>query len=106
MNKEQFEKWIMSMLYYRYKIKATENGEFLGMINDNLNQLINSVKEECAKEVKNVQNPYPKSVFPMDTKGYMKAIPDKHLRTAISGYCGRIFFDIAKKEAIKTIRDK
>ena len=54
MNKEQFKKWIMSMLYYRYKIKATENGEFLGMINDNLNQLINSVKEDtitvCAKK--------------------------------------------------------
>ena len=53
MNKEQFKKWIMSMLYYRYKIKATENGEFLGMIDDNLNQLINSVKEECAKIFEN-----------------------------------------------------
>ena len=59
MNKEQFKKWIMSMLYYRYKIKATENGEFLGMINDNLNQLINSirteVKEECAEKFAYVQ---------------------------------------------------
>ena len=58
MNKEQFKKWIMSMLYYRYKIKATENGEFLGMINDNLNQLINSVKEECTKENKYLKKYY------------------------------------------------
>lgn len=48
MTKEQFKKWIMSMLYYRYKIKATENGEFLGMVDDNIDLLLQAERERCA----------------------------------------------------------
>jgi hypothetical protein len=39
--------------------------------------------------------PYPESVFTMTEDEYVKAIPDPHLRTAISGFCGRYFWTLA-----------
>ncbi len=68
-------------------------------------QLINSVKERCATDIQNINNPYPESVFPMTTKDYVKAIPDEHKRTAISGYCGRLFWDLAINEAVRILRE-
>lgn len=44
------------------------------------------------------ENPYPASVFTMTVDGYVAAIPDRHLRTAISGHCGRFFWDLAIQE--------
>lgn len=41
--------------------------------------------------------PYPESVFTMTTKKFIEAIPDETLRTSISGYCGRVFWNIASK---------
>lgn len=43
------------------------------------------------------QNPYPEDVFPMTVDEYVKAIPNKKLRTAISGCNGRFFWDVASK---------
>ena len=43
------------------------------------------------------ENPYPESVFPMTTSEYLAAIPDPVLRTRISGYCGRVFWDLAER---------
>ncbi len=39
--------------------------------------------------------PYPESVFPMTEEEYVQSIPDKKLRTAISGYLGRLFWNLA-----------
>lgn len=47
------------------------------------------MKKEIIKLVKEIDNPYPKWLFPMTTKDYVKAIPDPKLRTAISGCIGR-----------------
>lgn len=44
------------------------------------------------------KNPYPVSVFSMTDDEYVAAIPDTRLRTAISGYLGRVFWDIASKK--------
>jgi len=41
------------------------------------------------------KNPYPQDVFTMTDAQYAEAIPDHDLRTAISGYNGRHFWDIA-----------
>ena len=43
------------------------------------------------------ENPYPESVFPMTTAEYVAAIPDPLLRTRISGYCGREFWNVADR---------
>ena len=57
MDKDKFIKWIFSMFYYRYKIKIHETDGFYNEVYDNLDQLINSVKEECAKGyVKNLND--------------------------------------------------
>ncbi len=44
--------------------------------------------------------PYPKEVFAMELEGYIKAVPDEKLRTAISGFLGRTFWDIASKQIL------
>ena len=41
--------------------------------------------------------PYPESVFPMTEAEYVLAIPDPKLRTAISGFAGRIFWNLASE---------
>jgi hypothetical protein len=41
------------------------------------------------------ENPYPEDIFPTPRARYPKLIPDPHLRTAISGMLGRLFWDIA-----------
>ena len=40
-------------------------------------------------------NPYPQDIFPMTASEFVAAIPDIHIRTAISGFLGRVFWDIA-----------
>ena len=52
------------------------------------------------------ENPYPKSVFTMADDEYVKAIPDTHLRTAISGYLGRIFWEIASNEIYRAMKEE
>lgn len=42
-------------------------------------------------------NPYPDIIFPMTVDEYVKEIPDKLLRTRISGCLGRLFWEIASK---------
>ena len=41
------------------------------------------------------ENPYPADLFPMTVEEYVAAIPDKKLRTAISGCIGRWAWDVA-----------
>ena len=48
-----------------------------------------------------MQTPYPVSVWPMTNEQYAEAIPDPHLRTAISGYLARFGWEIA----INQVRD-
>ncbi len=43
------------------------------------------------------ENPYPKSVFPMQDEEYLKIVPDPHVRTALSGCLGRLFWNIASE---------
>ncbi len=40
-------------------------------------------------------NPYPKSVFPMERDKYSEVVPDEKTRTALSGMLGREFWEIA-----------
>ena len=47
------------------------------------------------------ENPYPESIFPMTDDEYVKAIPDPHLRTAISGFLGRKFWDLAEQAILE-----
>lgn len=51
------------------------------------------------------ENPYPESIFPMTDDEYVKAIPNPKLRTAISGYLGRSFWNIAS-ESIRDAMDE
>ena len=41
------------------------------------------------------ENPYPESVFTMTEEEYIEVIPDKHLRTRISGFMARFGWDRA-----------
>ena len=66
---------------------------------------VQAERERCATDIQNINNPYPESVFPMTTKDYVKAIPNEHKRTTISGYCGRLFWDLAINEAVRIIRE-
>ena len=94
MNKEQFtEKYIRSSHIYP-----------MGILED-LDLLLKAERERCATDIQNINNPYPESVFPMTTKDYVKAIPNEHKRTTISGYCGRVFWNIAINEAVRIIRE-
>jgi hypothetical protein len=49
--------------------------------------------------------PYPKSIFPMTIDEYCDAIPDENLRTAISGYLGRIFWELASKSIWEALKE-
>jgi len=42
-------------------------------------------------------NPYPKSVFPMERDMYSEIVPNEKTRTALSGMLGREFWDIASE---------
>lgn len=41
------------------------------------------------------QNPYPKTIFTMTEEGYIETVPDPKLRTRISGFLGRLFWEAA-----------
>ena len=43
------------------------------------------------------KNPYPEDIFSMTIEGYKKAIPDPELRTSVSGFLGRMFWELADK---------
>ena len=49
--------------------------------------------------------PYPESIFTMTDDEYVQAIPDPKLRTAISGYLGRIFWKIASAMIWRAIQE-
>ena len=51
-------------------------------------------------------NPYPEDIFPMSVEWYVRAIPDEHVRTAISGCLGRLFWDIASRSIYDAWRQK
>jgi hypothetical protein len=44
------------------------------------------------------ENPYPEDIFPMTIDEYVAAIPDPHLRTAISGCLARFGWRIAETQ--------
>ncbi len=49
--------------------------------------------------------PYSESVFPMTKEEYVCAIPDTKLRTAISGFMGRFFWNLAADEIWKAMQE-
>ncbi len=51
------------------------------------------------------QCPYPKKVWPMTEEQYVKAIPDPHLRTAISGYLMREGWCVFENQFMRAIKD-
>jgi hypothetical protein len=44
--------------------------------------------------IESPQNPYPEDIFTFTIEDYVKAIPDEHLRTGISGAVGRYVFNL------------
>ena len=44
------------------------------------------------------KNPYPKNIFTMTIEEYVLAVPDKTLRTAISGCLGRYFWEMVSED--------
>lgn len=52
------------------------------------------------------ENPYFESAFPMTTKEYAKALPDKLLRTAISGCVGRWVFQATRRRFMAAWRER
>lgn len=65
----------------------------------------NAVRAELLELIKTVKNPYPETIFPMTVKGYCEAIPDKTLRTAISGCLGRWAFDMAADMILRRVME-
>jgi len=51
------------------------------------------------------KNPYPIEIFPMTIDEYIEQIPDPILRTAISGYLGRLFWNIASETIWEKINE-
>lgn len=49
--------------------------------------------------------PYPKSIFPGGEDIYAKAVPNPHIRTAISGMLGREFWEIASGTIWRYLHD-
>lgn len=49
--------------------------------------------------------PYKNKVFPMTSEQYVKAVPDPHMRTAISGYLMREGWCVFENQLIKAIED-
>ena len=43
------------------------------------------------------ESPYPEDVFPMTTEQYVEAVPDSHLRSAISGHLARWAWSVAEE---------
>ena len=52
------------------------------------------------------ENPYSEIIFTMTTEQYCEAIPDGHLRTAISGYLMRSGWNVASEMIALAIRDQ
>ena len=53
----------------------------------------------------NPANPYPESVFPMQSWELVKAIPDEHLRTATSGCVARYVWNVCCEDWQKLIAE-
>jgi len=49
--------------------------------------------------------PWPKEVWPMTQEEYKKAIPDPHLRTAISGFLMRLGWELAEEDIFKKMKE-
>ena len=49
------------------------------------------------------ENPYPKSVFPMEDAEYLKIVPNPKTRTALSGCPGRHFWEIASEDIFEAV---
>lgn len=43
----------------------------------------------CREEINELQCPWPEDIWTMTDEEYMRAVPDEHLRTAISGFLMR-----------------
>lgn len=46
------------------------------------------------------ENPYPKSIFPMQRDKYAEIVPEPNTRTALSGMLGREFWEIASNQIL------
>ena len=51
-------------------------------------------------------NPYPKTVFPMEREAYTDIVPDPKTRTALSGMLGREFWEIASATIWEAVKDE
>jgi len=52
------------------------------------------------------ENPWPDDIFPMTLEEYVEAIPDPHLRSAISGNLARWAFEVTSDMILKTLKDR
>jgi len=50
--------------------------------------------------------PYPESIFPMTDDEYVAVIPDPKTRTAVSGYLGRLFWNLASEMIFKAMKEE
>lgn len=50
-------------------------------------------------------NPFPRSVFTMTIDGYVEAVPDERLRTAISGALGYHFWKLASDAILEAYKE-
>jgi hypothetical protein len=48
-------------------------------------------------------SPWPKNIWTMTTEEYVKAIPDGHLRTQISGYLMRKGYELALRDVFSCL---
>jgi len=55
--------------------------------------------------IESPQNPYPEDIFTFTIEDYVKAIPDAHLRTGISGAVGRYVFNFCCEDWQKLIAE-
>jgi hypothetical protein len=50
------------------------------------------------------KNPYPEHVFTMTDEEYDRVFFDDKLRSSVSGYLGRLFWDIASEDIHKAMQ--
>ena len=50
--------------------------------------------------------PWPKDIWTMTDKQYVRAIPDEHLRTAISGFLMRKGWEVFECQLLMAIKNK
>lgn len=51
------------------------------------------------------KNPYPEKIFPMKRDKYPEIVPDKCIRTALSGMLGREFWEIASNDIWRAVQE-